>query len=307
MSGGPNASTASSPAGSVSGVVRGLLGRAIDYAGLFPPAALDMEAALRNYVAYRAGADSALLGRFVAPASRLGELAQTIERIGASDVSVSAVLGANRAADFDQVSAFNARRVRGAVVDSIEARAERPDVIYEVASRASGFDVFVELPLDGELEWLVDAARASNVRAKIRTGGVTADAFPRTRSVVRFMRACLDAGVPFKATAGLHHPLTGTYALTYAPDSPRGPMFGFLNAFLAAAFLGVGISNEDAARILDERDPSAFALTGRGVEWRGHHVDAAQLAAIHAGVFGSFGSCSFREPVDELRSMALLA
>ncbi len=154
---------------------------------------------------------------------------------------------------------------------------------------------------------LVDAVRAVRARAKVRTGGITTEAFPSARSVVRFMRACLDAVVPFKATAGLHHPVTGTYPLTYAPDSPRGTMFGFLNVFLAAAFLTMGMSDEDATRLLDDRDASAFVFGEDGVEWRGRRLDTAHLAATHERVFGSFGSCSFREPVDDLRSMALLS
>jgi hypothetical protein len=289
--------------------VRDFLAGAIDYAGLFPPAALDMRTAVRNYASYRAGDDSSLLGRFVAPAARLSELADELASLDVAEMRVSAVLGANLSADIQAVLAFSAR-VSRAAVDSVEAKADRPGTIYEIASVGSGsakLDVFVELPLDGELELLVDAARAVGARAKIRTGGVTTEAFPSARSVVRFMRACLDAGVPFKATAGLHHPVTGTYALTYAPDSPRGTMFGFLNVFLAAAFLAFGMSDDAAARLLDDRDGSAFVFGEQGVEWRGHRVDAAHLAATHARVFGSFGSCSFREPVDDLRSMALLS
>jgi hypothetical protein len=288
--------------------VREFLAGAIDYAGLFPPAALDMRTAIRNYASYRAGDDASLLGRFVAPAARLSELAEELESLDrpGETINVSAVLGANLAADIQSVIAFN-ERVSRAVVDSIEAKADRPGAIYEMASAASAtLEVFVELPLDDELELLVDAARAVGARAKIRTGGVTTEAFPSARSVVRFMRACLDAGVPFKATAGLHHAVTGTYALTYAPDSPRGMMFGFLNVSLAAAFLTTGMSDEDAALLLDDRDASAFVFGEQGVEWRGRRVDADHLAAAHARVFGSFGSCSFREPVDDLRSMALL-
>ncbi len=289
--------------------MRDFLAGAIDYAGLFPPAALDMRTAVRNYASYRAGDDASLLGRFVAPAARLSELAEELASLDGAEMRVSAVLGASLSADIQSVIAFNARVARAAV-DSVEAKADRPGTIYEIASGGGGsakLEVFVELPLDGELESLVDAARAVGARAKIRTGGVTTEAFPSARSVVRFMRACLDAGVPFKATAGLHHPVTGTYALTYAPDSPRGTMFGFLNVFLAAAFLAAGMSDDDAARLLDDRDGSAFVFGEQGVEWRGRRVDAAQLAATHARVFGSFGSCSFREPVDDLRSMALLS
>ncbi len=300
---------APSAAGAASRIVRDFLAGAIDYAGLFPPAALDMRTAIRNYASYRAGDDASLLGRFVAPATRLGELADELESLDLTGgtIKVSAVLGANLGVDLQSVIAFNARGSR-ATVDSIEAKADRPGAIYEVAAGGSAkLEVFVELPLDGELELLVDAVRAVGARAKVRTGGVTTEAFPSARSIVRFMRVCLDGSVPFKATAGLHHAVTGTYALTYAPDSPRGTMFGFLNVFLAAAFLTSGMSDEDAARLLDDRDASAFVFEEQGVEWRGRRVDADQLATTHARVFGSFGSCSFREPVDDLRSMALLS
>jgi len=300
---------APSAAGAASRIVRDFLAGAIDYAGLFPPAALDMRTAIRNYASYRAGDHASLLGRFVVPAARLSQLAEELESLEKPGdmIKVSAVLGANLSADIQSVIAFN-ERVSRAAVDSIEGKADRPGAIYELASGGSaGLDVFVELPFDGELGLLVDAVHAVGVRAKIRTGGVTREAFPSARSVVRFMRACLDAGVPFKATAGLHHAVTGTYALTYAPDSPRGTMFGFLNVFLAAAFLAGGMSDEDAARLLDDGDASAFVFAEQGVEWRGQRIDAAGLASTHGRVFGSFGSCSFREPVDDLRSMALLS
>ena len=77
---------------------------------------------------------------------------------------------------------------------------------------------------------------AAGARAKVRTGGVTEGAFPASHALARFIQSCADAGVPFKATAGLHHPLRGEYRLTYEPGSPHGMMFGFLNVFLAAAF-----------------------------------------------------------------------
>jgi hypothetical protein len=288
-------------------IVRECLAGSIDYAGLFPPAALDMRTAVRNYDAYRAGADAALLGGFVVPVSRLDELEAELEALDLRGLGASAVAGANPSADVVAASAFNAR-VSRTKVDAIEAKADRPAAIYELASRASAdFEVFVELPLDGALELLVDAVHAVGARAKIRTGGVTTEAFPSSKSVVRFMRACLDAGVAFKATAGLHHPITGTYALTYAPDSPRGAMFGFLNVFLAAAFLAGGASDADAARLLDERDPSGFSFSEEGAEWRGQRVDFGRLASTHASAFGSFGSCSFSEPVGELRNLALLS
>ena len=82
--------------------------------------------------------------------------------------------------------------------------------------------------------------------------GITKDAFPKTSELIRFLRGCVQAGLPFKATAGLHHPLRAEYRLTYAPDSPTGVMFGFLNLFLATAFLRAGMAESEAARLLEE-------------------------------------------------------
>jgi hypothetical protein len=114
--------------------------------------------------------------------------------------------------------------------------------------------------------------------------------------------------VPFKATAGLHHPIRAIYRLTYEPDSPSGTMYGFLNLFLAAAFLRQGMSDADAARLLEESDPATLQLdsSGGGVSWRGHCLDAEALVEARARGLGSFGSCSFEEPIGDLASLHLL-
>src|SRR5215831_12443337 len=106
--------------GRASRVVRNLLAGAIDYAGLFPPAALDMRTAVRNYVSYLAGDDAALLGRFVVPVARLNELASELRSLDSHDVRTIAVLGPNLSADVATVVAFNATPGQ-ARVDSIEA------------------------------------------------------------------------------------------------------------------------------------------------------------------------------------------
>ena len=141
----------------------------------------------------------------------------------------------------------------------------------------------------------------------MRTGGVTPAAFPTTADLLRFLRAAVAAGVPFKATAGLHHPIRARYRLTYEPDSPSGTMYGFLNLFLAAAFLRQGMGDADATRLLEETDATSLEFDREGgVTWRGHRLDADALVEAHARGLGSFGSCSFEEPLGDLASLHLI-
>ena len=153
---------------------------------------------------------------------------------------------------------------------------------------------------------LIRAIRGVGARAKVRTGGTTPDAFPSSDALVRFLAACVDEGVSFKATAGLHHPLRGDYQLTYAVDSALGTMYGFLNLFLAAAILHAGGSVATAREILEERSPNALQLRDGRVTWRGIDFTNAQLVETRRLAMMSFGACSFREPLDDLAALGML-
>jgi hypothetical protein len=169
--------------------------------------------------------------------------------------------------------------------------------------------VYVELPhaLDASaLVALLARVKAAGARAKIRTGGVTADAFPTPAQVAAFIAACRRANVSFKATAGLHHPLRADYRLTYEPDAPTGRMFGFLNVFVAAAAAQEGLGKPEIAAILEEGDPAAFAFDDAGLAWRGRRLGAPSIERARRDFAIAFGSCSFREPVDDLRALKLL-
>jgi hypothetical protein len=113
--------------------------------------------------------------------------------------------------------------------------------------------------------------------------------------------------VPFKATAGLHHPIRAEQALTYEPGSPRAVMHGFLNLFAAAAFARAGADAAEIESVLQEADASAFRLDDRGLGWRHRHASIADLAETRRVFAASFGSCSFAEPVADLRELGLLA
>jgi hypothetical protein len=211
------------------------------------------------------------------------------------------------AADAAALDAFNAAHSARWTIDTVEAKASSSaDVAALAAALAPRFTVYVEIPVRDDPSLLLTAIAGADLRAKIRTGGVTADAFPAAADVVRFIALCARLGLAFMATAGLHHPLRGEFALTYAPDSARGTMYGFLNVFLAAALLHGGQREADVAPVLEERDARAIVVDDDGISWRGRRVDRAAIRAARRTFAGSFGSCSFEEPVADLESLNLL-
>jgi hypothetical protein len=243
--------------------LRVLLDRLIDYAGLFPPAALTMQDAVRNYARHRDGEYAFALGRFVVPRERAAEVP--------AEFPLS-ILGVD------------------------EVKAGSADDVERIAEEAGGRNVYVEI---ADLS-LVSVLAEHGLRAKIRTGGITADAFPAVGDVGAFLRECHARHVKFKATAGLHHPLRCVRPLTYEPNAAVGTMHGFLNVFLAAAMI------EDAEEILAEEDPTAFRFHDERAEWRKRHVSTESLAATRRDFATSFGSCSFDEPLSDLRELGWL-
>lgn len=287
--------------------LRAFLNGIIDYAGLFPPASQDMSTAVREYAKHRAGPDADLLGRFVVPVAKFDELAEALTHVPPSTPwSVSAIAGEHPAVMRTAIDRFN-QSTSFAVCDSIEMPiASYDDVIQATATFRDDFSLFLEVsPHSDPISLLRDIAHTS-ASAKIRTGGVVESAIPSPEQVLQFMEVCVDEGVPFKATAGLHHAIRGRYPLTYEPSGPVGTMFGYLNVFFGAAFCASGASESAVLGILEETDSAAFRIDERGVWWRDHVVVHEQLAVVRETVASSFGSCSFTEPVSEARQLHLI-
>ncbi len=308
----------------ISASLRILLTSIVDYAGLFPPAALSMADAVHNYAQYLNEPESWVLGRFIVPIARLSEF----ERVASSYLSknssssswkLSALGGSNTLQDLKTISDFNSNCIGKAQVDTIETKATSVEEIRRAASLIrKSFQLFIEIPINndpGELiRAIADAGvparrraafRHAGVKAKVRTGGVTVDAFPSSNNLARFIHACVKANVQFKATAGLHHPVRSVYNLTYKPDSEKGKMYGYLNVLLAAAFMKGGLSVDEAVELLEEESRDAFRFDDDGVSWRSHRLEVKALQSVRQGVAISFGSCSFREPMDDLKAMKL--
>lgn len=283
--------------------LRALLAERIDYAGLFPPATLPMADAVANFAAYRESADAWALGRFVLPVVRLEEF----EGVAAPHVRSTPwrLAALAQPTDADAIRVFNTRMAGRAHIDTVESRAATVDDVTALAPLAELATTYVEIPIHDDPAPLIAAVAAHRLRAKVRTGGVTAESIPPARDVARFLVACVRHRVMMKATAGLHHPLRGEYALTYDAYSACATMFGFLNLFLAASFARQGMDAATLSDLLEEREAGAFRVTDDAVAWRGHTVAAGALANDRGRFAVSFGSCSFREPLDDLSALSL--
>jgi hypothetical protein len=293
--------------------IHALLRDSIDYAGLFPPAGLGMPEAVANYASYRTGPHAWALGRFVVPAGRLVELEQATEGLlpPSNGWQIAALLGPDATRELEAIGEFNCRHAAegagAAAVDVVEAKADSAEAAERLLARIPGYlQPYIEIPVSGDPAPLATAVGRAGGRLKVRTGGVTVDAFPSATDLARFLRAAVQAGVPFKATAGLHHPLRAEYRLTYEPGSACGTMFGFLNLFLATAFVSAGMDDAAVERLLEERDRPALRFDAGGIEWRGRRIDVETLRRTRESGIVSFGSCSFTEPIADLQSLDLL-
>jgi hypothetical protein len=292
--------------------IQALLTGLIDYAGLFPPAALDMPTAVRNYAAYRSSEYGWMLGRFVVPVARLAELeAAAADHLPLPDANeawlLTVLAGADLNADLTKIAEFNQRHEQRVLIDTLEIKTASAAEIQQAAELAHGkLAVYCEIPIADDPAKLVNTIADAELRAKVRTGGVIAEAFPSSHDLARFIATCAEADVPFKATAGLHHPLRSVNRLTYEPDSAPALMHGFLNVFIAAGFAQFGLETERLVEILEERAPETFVFDSGGVRWRDNDLVLAHLRNTRSLFAISFGSCSFTEPLEDLQRLGLL-
>lgn len=245
--------------------LRALLDRLIDYAGMFAPASLPRHAAIANYKNYQSGEHAWMLRWLVISAAELEHVPREL------DGSLAVLSDA----DEPRAAVIEAKRI---------LHAERP--------------AYCEVPLRD-----LDNVQRAGCFAKLRTGGIKPETIPAIQDVAAFILACAERRLPFKVTAGLHHPIRALHPLTYDFNAPRAVMHGFLNVFLAAAFAWHG--ERDIEPILAETDANAFRFDERA-RWRDRSLDAGQLREARQQFAHSVGSCSFDEPVQGLEALGLL-
>jgi hypothetical protein len=288
--------------------VETLMRGAVDYAGLFPPAELDMPASVANYRSYRHGQYHWALGRFIVPVARLQEFEEAAEPLLEQELEpwvLSVLPGKNLEADITAILEFN-KKHRNAVIDTIEIKTDPTVTAGVLRALPTTIEVFFELPWIENPEPALRTLAANGHKAKIRTGGVTADIIPGVSDVARFIDACRRHDIAFKATAGLHHPVRAEHALTYDIDSHRTTMHGFLNVFLAACLRHAGTTREEIEKVISEKDMSAFTFDDSGAAWRDLRMANDEIESARRRFAMAFGSCSFEEPIDDLKGLQLL-
>lgn len=322
--------------------IHALMSGLIDYAGLFPPAKLAMGPAVQNYARYLASPEAWMLGRFVLPVSRLEEFrnaalpllprsADPAQPGGGEPWPISAIIDGDIDENLDSIFAFNHEHEKPAnglaVIDAVELKP--PPVAAPGASGPTGaawiddalelipeelypfFEISITPAGAGaappDFRGMIAALAGADAGAKVRTGGVTPASIPPVAALAEFVVACGHAEVPFKATAGLHHACRGRHPLTYEPGSEQAVMHGFLNVFVGAALVQTRRLDADTLReVLEESDGAAFKFGRELVTWGAYGLDTLQLAHTRETFALSYGSCSFEEPVQELRALGLI-
>jgi len=302
------------------------LSKIIDYAGLYPPANLSLEEAFKNFVEYQDSPDSWMLSRFVIPAKRLPHLTPLMPAsasvlaftaLGRSGSTVDEFL-ANLKLDIDDILSFRETHGAAVIVDMFEVAlptsaltdsTQAHDLVKESSDilNKNGIAVFFESPFGegwkARAENLIRALRKlkdRHVGFKLRTGGVTADAFPSTEQVAWAIASLRDAGVPLKCTAGLHHPIR------HFNESVQTKMHGFLNVFGAGVLAEAhGLSQAQIQSILEDENPEHFTFDEKGFAWKDLRIATPGITS-NRQFATSFGSCSFDEPREDLRKLGML-
>jgi hypothetical protein len=314
--------------------LRQFMSRIMDYAGLYPPANLPLEEAFKNFLEYQDSPDAWMLSRFVIPAKRLPHLTPlmpatpdglTFTTLGRSGSAADEFL-ANLKLDLEDIHTFRETHGATVIVDMFEVAlpsstltdaTQTHDLIKYVSDmlNKNGIAVFFEVPFGaaqgkpfGEgwqprAENLIRALRKlkdRHVGFKLRTGGVTADAFPSIEQVAWAIATVCDAGVPLKCTAGLHHPIR------HYNESVQTKMHGFLNVFGAGVLAEAhGLTQTQIQSILEDENPENFTFDENSFAWIDLRVVNSEITKSRLFA-ASFGSCSFDEPRDDLRNLHLL-
>jgi len=289
--------------------LRVLLTHAIDYAGMFPPCSLGLEPALKNQAEYVQSSDAWMLGAFVLPIQQFdAQHPLRVAALGPKTARADAFLEALDDADA-AIRSLSRHNVDLILMSHLEMlMPDKVDVasLKEAKSILGDLPVFWEAPPDRAEQTIAllaevnSDADSATFGYKLRTGGVTADAFPTSQQIAKALVTPATHQLPIKFTAGLHHPLR------QYREEVQTKMHGFLNVFGAAVLAAEHRWDANQTAImLEDENVGSFSFTDDFFAWREWRIDIKRLQYRRRFVV-SFGSCSFDEPREDLRRLNLL-
>ncbi len=306
-----------------------------DYAGLFPPASLNMEAAAEEYLEHLAGPERTMVGPFVVPSARLDDMRSAFEAHETGTTFTLLPRSGQDELDADLRAAKRLEEQSGEAFRCVAVEIRLPDIrvdaaqfasMVRIALEKSGLTpehVFLEIPRGDDFEDRLapyfDALTAASGKplfaGKLRCGGPTPADHPSSREIAQFILAGIRARCPFKFTAGLHHPFR------HFSTDPEVIMHGFVNVMVATA-IGAAIEGplklkdgpvdgddlppgvfdalSTTVAILEEYTPQMFRAVGNQIRWKEFRLEPDALRQVRSELALGIGSCSIKEPLDDL-------
>jgi hypothetical protein len=298
--------------------LQALLTKSIDYAGMFPPCSLALEPALQNQAQYVRSDNSWMLGAFVLPVEQFDAARQLLSEFDPLHPLRVAALGAKTA---NPDGFLEALENADAAIRSLSSNVDLVAISHlemflphdvdsalleEAKSIIGDLPVFWEAPPERAQQIIALLAEhnsdvdVATFGYKLRTGGVTADAFPTSAQISEALVTPATHQLPIKFTAGLHHPIR------QFRDEVKTKMHGFLNVLGAAVLAAEHRWDAHQTSImLEDENADSFLFTDDLFAWREWKIDIERLKYRRKFVT-SFGSCSFDEPREDLRALNLL-
>lgn len=264
----------------------------IDYAGLFPPASLNLEQAVSDYLNYLSHEDQWMLGAFILPANKISALSNLLKSIPTSNPIPISLISSDLEKDIHEFHKFASDTDHEIHLSSIEIKEEHFKL------HPSKNITYIE-PTDlNNLTDILNIAQVNNLGIKLRCGGVKPSMIPSSLTVASVIENCTSRAIPMKFTAGLHHPFR------HHSDAHSTMLHGFINIF-AATILSrkQQLNHSQINEILEDQCSKSFIFNEHGLTWNNLNISTEDIENLRQTQAHSYGSCSFTEPRQDLTDL----
>jgi hypothetical protein len=264
-------------------------------AAMFPPGNASASDAVASHLAYRRAWFSWLIGPLVVSDQKLAEVGRAADGQGPLVVSVVNTGGAGGLLSLASrpTTRLDVVAVETALRDLDDLAGNAARVASAAAELTERMRVYVEVPYAPGWERAVEVVEAAGFFGKIRTGSPDDAETPPYQQLARQLSVLVEADLPFKATAGLHHAWRSDGA-----DPARPRQHGFLNLLAALEALIEGADEPEAVDLLATVD--RHEVLNRVTGW--DDVTARKIRRRFVG----FGCCGVLDPVNDLIALDLV-